>query len=128
MDFRNTWLVRIVRILLGVLFVFSGVSGFMAAFSNWNGVPAESLNQTQALWDTGIFQLVKGMEVVAGLMLVVGFLPWLAVIFLAPIMVGAVVVSARTAPAFVAVPLVFTFLLLYLTWVYWKKYQGLFTK
>ena len=39
MNARNVWAVRIVRILLGLMFVFSGVGGFMAAFNNWEGVP-----------------------------------------------------------------------------------------
>jgi uncharacterized membrane protein YphA (DoxX/SURF4 family) len=128
MDFRNKWLVRVVRILLGAFFIFSGVGGFMAAFNGWQGVPAETLTNTQALWDTGIFHLVKGMEIVAGLMLVFSFFPWLAVIFLAPIGIGAIVVNLRTAPEYIWAALVCTLLLVYLAYVYWNKYAALFQK
>lgn len=128
MDFRNKWAVRVVRILFGLFFLFSGVSGFMAANSGWQGVPPESVGYTQMLWDTGLFQLIKGAEVICGLMLVVGFLPWLAAIPLAPIAVGAEVVTIRTLPAFWFLPLTCILALLYLAYAYWPKYQALFTR
>jgi uncharacterized membrane protein YphA (DoxX/SURF4 family) len=104
----------------------SGVGGFMAALSNWQGVPAESIANTQALWNTGVFQLVKGAEIVCGLMLVLGFLPWLAAIPLAPIAIGATVSNAMNYPQYVWSALVCALALLYLAYAYWSKYAQLF--
>jgi uncharacterized membrane protein YphA (DoxX/SURF4 family) len=125
---RHKYLVTTLRVILGLFFIMSGVGGFYGATHGWNGVPAEMIGFTTVLWTTGIFALVKGTEIIAGLMLVVGFRPQLAAIFLAPICIGATVVNALTGPQYIWSALFVAVLDAYLGYAYWDKYKQLFTK
>ncbi|HVM90597.1 MAG TPA: DoxX family membrane protein [Verrucomicrobiae bacterium] len=125
---RHTYLVIAVRVILGLFFIMSGVGGFYGATHAWAGVPADMIGFTTVLWNTGIFALVKGMEILAGFMLVVGFRPQLAALFLAPICIGATVVNAITGPQYIYAALFVTVLDAYLGYAYWDKYKQLFTK
>ena len=108
--------------------IFSGVSGLMAGFSGMQGIPEPMVAMTQTLWDTGIFQIIKVTEIVAGLMLVTGFFPWLAAIFLAPLAVGIIIVNARISPAYLPMGAIVALLNIYLGYVYWDKYKALFKR
>ncbi len=128
MNFRNRKLVITVRIVLGLVFVFSGVTGFMSGFNGMQGIPAPMAHIMEHLWTSGIFQLIKSTEIVAGLMLVIGFLPALAAIFLAPVCIGALIFNAALAPAYIALPLAVTILNAFLGYAYWDKYRALFAR
>lgn len=99
MNFRNRRLVIAIRILLGLIMLASGISGLLMGNST-QGVPPQMVPFTQAFWASGIFQMVKVTEIVAGLMLVLGIFPALAALFLAPDVVGIVIVNARLMPSF----------------------------
>src|SRR6201997_804758 len=99
MNFRNRYLVITIRILLGLIMLASGVSGLLMGNST-QGVPPQMVAFTQLFWASGIFQMVKVTEIVAGFMLVVGIFPALATLFLAPDVVGIVIVNARLMPSF----------------------------
>jgi uncharacterized membrane protein YphA (DoxX/SURF4 family) len=92
------------------------------------GVPPEMLASTQSLWDFGLFQMIKITEIVAGLMFVIGFLPALAAIFIAPLAVGIVVFNARMAPALVWTGVLVCAFEIYLGYAYWDKYKALFSR
>ena len=117
-----------IRTLLGLLFVFSGISGLMSGSNVPEGTPETMVAATQTLWDTGILQMVKVTELIAGLMLLFGFLPALAAIFLAPVGVGIVIVNARLAPAYLPIGIVLCVLIGYLGYVYWDQYKVLFRR
>lgn len=125
MNFRNKHLATTIRIIFGLFMVFSGVTGLLA-LKDLSNIPPEMLQTTQVLIDTGIFHMIKITEVVAGLMLVLNFLPALAVIFIAPIAVGIVVVNSLTAPQFVVMGVIVGLFVSYLGYVYWNKYKALF--
>jgi len=127
MDFKNKYLVIAVRILFGLFMVFSGISGLLAG-PNAESIPAPMVEVTQNLWASGIFQMIKVTEILAGLMLVVNFLPALAAIFLAPISIGVIVFNARLAPAFIPMGIILALLTAYLGYVYWDSYKGLFER
>ncbi|MDO8481084.1 MAG: DoxX family membrane protein [Nanoarchaeota archaeon] len=127
MNFRNKYLLVTLRSLFGLLMLFSGVAGLLAGKS-MEGVPEPMIPITQALWDSGIFHMIKVTEIVAGLMLLLGFLPALAAIFLAPIAVGVVVFNALLAPAYVPTGLVLCLFEAYLGYAYWDKYKALFQR
>jgi uncharacterized membrane protein YphA (DoxX/SURF4 family) len=127
MNFRNKYLLNTVRILFGLIMLASGVMGFMMGDST-EGVPPDMVVMTTALWDSGIFQMIKVTEIVVGLMLVVNFLPALAAIFIAPVSVGIVVVGAMLDPGIVVVGLVICLLNAYLGYAYWSKYKLLFSR
>ncbi|HRH23250.1 MAG TPA: hypothetical protein PK295_01310 [Candidatus Magasanikbacteria bacterium] len=125
MNFRNRKLAVTVRILLGLFILFSGVSGFMAG-SEMKNIPAPMVPTMTHLWNMGIFQMIKTTEIVAGLMLIVGFLPALALLFLAPICVGVIVFDLNVAPEYLASGIVVNVLTAYLGYVYWDKYKAIF--
>ncbi len=129
MNFRNRKLLITIRTLTGLLFIFSGVSGLMMVSDPaLTGVPAEMIPTMRVLISTGIFHMIKVTEVVAGLMLVAGFLPALAAIFIAPICIGVVVVNSQTAPAALPLGIVICILDAYLGYAYWDKYKALFAR
>ncbi len=93
-----------------------------------HGVPAPMVASQKVLWSVGIFQLIKTTEIVSGLMLLTGFLPALASIFLAPICIGVIVYNLSIAPIYVISGLVVSILNGYLGFVYWDKYKTLFVR
>lgn len=127
MNFRNKYLLITIRTLFGLLLIFSGVMGFLAG-KTMEGVPPDMIPTMQILWNTGIFQMIKVTETVAGLMLVIGFLPALAAIFIAPIAVGIVVVNSMIAPDFIISGVIVCLLNAYLGYAYWDKYKALFKR
>ena len=99
MNFRNRYLIIAVRILLGLIMLASGISGLLMGNSA-KGVPAQMVTFTQVFWASGILQMVKVTEIVAGFMLLFSIFPALATLFLAPDVVGIVVVNSRLMPSF----------------------------
>ena len=127
MNFRDRKLVITIRILLGLIFLFSGASGLLSGTS-MQGVPAFMVPYVQSLWAMGIYQMIKTTELISGLMLITGFLPALAAIFLAPICVGIIIFNARIAPSFVIAGVVVSALDADLGYAYWDKYKALFKR
>jgi uncharacterized membrane protein YphA (DoxX/SURF4 family) len=76
----------------------------------------------------GIFQMIKTTEIIAGLMLVTGFLPALAAIFVAPICIGIIVFSLNVAPAYVGSGIFVAILTAYMGYAYWDKYKSIFVR
>jgi len=127
MNFRNRYLVIAIRILLGLIMLASGISGLLMGNST-KGVPPQMVTFTQVFWASGIFQMVKVTEIVAGFMLLFGILPALATLFLSPDVVGIVVVNARLIPSFLWVGAIVFVLTAYLGYAYWDKYKSIFTR
>ncbi len=127
MNLKNRKAVIVVRVLLGLLFLMSGITGLMAGRS-MQGVPGPMAVVSQQLWDMGIFQMIKVTEAVAGLMLVAGFLPALAAIFVAPICVGIIVFDLNVAPGFLPMGLIVSAMTAYLGYAYWDVYAPLFRR
>ena len=125
MNFRNRYLVIVIRILLGLIMLASGISGLLMGNST-QGVPPKMV--AQVFWASGIFQMVKVTEIVAGLMLLVGIFPALATLFLAPDVVGIVIVNARLLPSFLWIGAVVFVLTAYLGYAYWDKYKPIFSR
>lgn len=127
MNLRHRYAVITIRTLFGLFIIFSGISGLMTSQS-MEGIPEPMVQTMQVLQSTGIFYMIKITETVAGLMLVAGFLPALAAIFLAPISIGIIVVNANTAPDYIISGVIVCLLNAYLGYVYWDKYKALFKK
>lgn len=126
MNFRNRKLVVTVRILLGLFILFSGITGWMAG-SEMKNVPEPMVPTMMNLWNMGIFQLIKTTEIVVGIMLILGFLPALALLFLAPICVGVIVYNMVVAPLYVITGVIVTLFTGYLGYAYWDKYKAIFS-
>ncbi len=127
MNFRNRNLVIVLRTVFGLLFTFSGVAGLLTGPS-LQGVPAPLVPTMQVLLNTGLFHMIKITETVSGLMLLTGFLPWLAAIFLAPICIGIIVFNARMSPELAPIGVVLSLFDAYFGYAYWDKYKALFKK
>lgn len=116
-----------IRILLGLIMLASGISGLLMGNST-QGVPVRMVALTQVFWASGIFQMVKVTEIVAGFMLLVGIFPALATLFLAPDVVGIVIVNARLMPSFLWLGAVVFVLTAYLGYAYWDRYKSIFSR
>lgn len=127
MNYRNRYLIITIRTLLGLVFVFSGVSGFLMG-NDVSNIPEPMATITTSLWDSGIFQMIKVAEIVAGLMLLFGFLPALAAIILAPVVVGILIVNAMLTPSFAIIGTILCLLVGYLGYAYWDRYRQLFQR
>jgi hypothetical protein len=92
------------------------------------GVPPQMVIFTQVFWASGIFQMVKVTEIVAGFMLLFGIFPALATLFLAPDVVGIVVVNSRLMPSFLWIGVAVFVLTAYLGYAYWDKYKLIFSR
>ncbi len=129
MNFRNRKLVITIRTVLGLMFLLSGVMGLISAFNHsLEGVPPALIPVMQAFSASGILYMIKATEAVAGLMMVTGFLPALAAIFVAPICIGVIVFNAMLAPSFVVAGILLSVLNAYLGYAYWDKYKALFER
>jgi putative oxidoreductase len=125
---HNRKIVLVVRVLFGLMMLFSGLSGFMASTQEMQGVPQEMITATKNLQAVGLFQMIKITEIVAGIMLVIGFLPALALLFIAPVAVGIVVFNAFIAPMYVVSGLLVCAFTAFLGYAYWDKYRLIFVK
>lgn len=85
------------RILLGLVFVFSGISFFlMASPPPMEGAMGEFFKGMMAT--QYFFYLLKGTEIVCGLLLVSGMYVPLALVVLAPVILNIVLVHAFMMP------------------------------
>lgn len=127
MNFCKRPLVLTIRILLGLVMLASGISGLLMGNST-QGVPPQMVGFMQTFWASGIFQMVKVTEIVAGFMLVCGIFPALATLFLAPDVVGIVIVNARLMPSFLWIGAIVLVMTAYLGYAYWDKYKSIFSR
>lgn len=102
------------RLLLGAVFTVFGLNGFL------HFIPAPPHSGLAAVFLGGLgasgymFPLLKGTEVITGLLLLSNRFVPLALTILAPIVVNIVAFHAFLAPASLALPLVITALGIYL--------------
>ena len=86
----------IARVLLGFIFVGSGIAFFLTTPPPMSGPMAEFFEGMSA---TGyFFYLLKGTEIVCGLMLMSGFFVPLALVILAPVILNIFLVHAFMMP------------------------------
>ncbi len=112
-----------IRLLTGLIFVVFGLNGFLG-FLPMPPLPEGAGAFMGALAATGyMFPLIKGTEIVAGLMLLSGRLVPLALVLLAPVIVNIVLFHFILAP-----PNPMTFFLifaeLFLAYAYREAFKG----
>jgi uncharacterized membrane protein YphA (DoxX/SURF4 family) len=106
------------RYLLGAAFTLFGLNGFFHFLPMPPSTP-EAMSFGAALDATGyMFPLIKGTEVVAGLLLLGNRFVPLALTLLAPVVVNIVAFHVFLAPAGLALPIVLLLALLYTAWSY----------
>ena len=110
------------RILLGLVFLVFGLNGFLN-FIPQPPPPDRAMAFMGALAGTGyMFPLIKGVEVVAGAMLLSNRFVPLALALLAPNVVNIVLFHSVLAPAGLPVALMVLALELYAAWSYRRAY------
>lgn len=114
----------IARIFLGALFLLFGLNGFLH-FLPMPPVPEKAGAFLGALAASGyMFPLIKGTEVIAGLLLLSGRFVPLALTVLAPVVVNIVAYHAALAPEGLVLPLVLTAVGVYLAYAYRASFKG----
>ncbi|HEY6725544.1 MAG TPA: DoxX family protein [Polyangiaceae bacterium] len=114
------------RLALGLVFAVFGLNGFLhfLPMPPPQGAAADFMG---ALAATGyMFPVIKGVEVVAAVLLLSGRLPALALLLLAPIVVNIIAFHAFLAPAGLALGLVVLALGVFLARQYWPAFRGVF--
>ncbi|WKN45901.1 DoxX family membrane protein [Tunicatimonas pelagia] len=87
------WIVRIARLLLGIIFVVFGLNGF------FNFIPVPELHPfMQMMVDSGFIYVVKALEVMGGLMLLINIRVPLALLIIGPIVINIVLYHAFFDP------------------------------
>ena len=112
------YLPRAARVLVGLTFFVFGLNGFLQ-FLPQPAEPAAALAFAGALFKTGyMFPLIKGTEVVVGVLLLANRYVPLALALIAPNVVNIVAFHAFLAPAGLPVAVALLALEIYLAWTY----------
>lgn len=94
----NTKITLVLRILLGLIFTVFGLNGFFH-FLPMGALPDPAMKLVMAMMDSGyLMTLVKGVEVISGILLLSGFFVPLAMLLLSPIIVNIFLFHAFLAP------------------------------
>jgi uncharacterized membrane protein YphA (DoxX/SURF4 family) len=119
----------IARVLLGLMFFVFGLNGFLNFIPPPKEAPPEgAMAFGMAMMNTGyLMQLVKGTEVLCGLLLLLNRFVPLALVLLAPVIVNIVAFHVFLAPSSVAMAIVILAIELYLAWAYRAYYRPLLT-
>lgn len=117
----------IARVLLGLMFLVFGLNGFL----NFIPLPKDPIPEGAmaffgAMMKTGyLMPLVKGTEVLVGVLLLLNRFVPLALAILAPVIVNIVAAHAFLAPSGLSMALVVLALELYLAWSYRSAFRGM---
>ena len=125
MELRNKYLLITLRTIFGLALVAFGVMGL---FFNppTEGLTPATAAALQGLDALGVAQLIALAELIAGLLIITGFLPALGALLVAPITVGIIVFHLMREPSTIVPGIIFSALNLYFGYVYWEKYKSLF--
>src|SRR5262245_36231491 len=123
---QKTRLQSAARYGLGALFAIFGLNGFFH-FIPQPPMEGPAAAFAGALFATGyMFPLIKGTEVLAGALLLLGRYVPFALLLLAPVVVNILAFHLFLAPAGLLIPIVALALLLYLAWTEREVYAPLF--
>jgi uncharacterized membrane protein YphA (DoxX/SURF4 family) len=116
------------RISLGLLFVVFGLNGFLNFLPAPSGpVPQGAMEFGGALMKTGyMLPLIKGTEVLAGLLLLSNLWVPLALVLLAPVLVNILAFHAFLAPDGTILAVALAAIEIALAWSYRKAFRPLF--
>lgn len=116
----------VVRVLLGLMFLVFGLNGFAQFMPVPEDVPEHILSVSSALVQGGYMHVVSGVEVlVAVLLLSNRFVP-LALLLLAPIVVGILTFHVFLDPATIGPGVAVLVMELYLAWTHRDAFRPLF--
>ena len=118
----------IVRVLFGLSFTVFGLDGFLHFLPQPTTPPPEgAMAFGFALCKSGyMFQLIKGTELAAGLLILTGRFTPLGLVLLAPVLVNIVAFHAFLAPDGLGLALVLVTVEVGLAWAYRDAFRPLF--
>jgi uncharacterized membrane protein YphA (DoxX/SURF4 family) len=112
------------RILLGFIFLVFGLNGFLNFLPQSGNIPEAALAFAGALMKTRyMFPLIKGTEVIVGVLLLSNRFVPLALALVAPIVVNIFAFHAILAPAGIGLSAVIVAIVAYLAWSYRDAYR-----
>lgn len=112
------------RLLLGLLFLVFGLNGFFN-FLPQPEMPAAAGALAGAFAQAGyMWPLIKGTEVLSGLLLLSGFFVPLALLFLAPVVVNILLFHIFLEQGNLGLPLVILVLGLFVAWSRRESFRG----
>lgn len=125
MNIKN-WLPGASRVVLGLVFTVFGLNGFFG-FLPQPPVPPAAASLLGALFSAGyFFPLLKGIEVLAGVLLLTRVAVPLALTLLAPIVLNIVAFHLFLAPGGMLITLVVLATELHLAWIHRAAFAPLF--
>ena len=118
----------VLRILMGALFVLTGLNGFFHFMPQPNDMPAGAVALSMAFINSGYFmQLVMATQLVAGLLLLSNRFVPLALVLLAPVVVNIFAFHLFLARAGLGVATFVAMLEIYLAWYHRKTFAPILT-
>jgi uncharacterized membrane protein YphA (DoxX/SURF4 family) len=114
------------RILMGLLFLVTGLNGFLNFLPQpTTPMPEKAMAFAGAMMKTGyFFPLVMGTQLVVGLLLLSNRFVPLALVLIAPVVVNIIAFHVFLAPAGLGLAGVVLALELYLAWTYRRAYRS----
>jgi len=114
----------IVRVLLGLMFVVFGLNGFLHFIPNPPPPTGNALQFGTALAATGYMKIVFSLQIIGGLLVLLGFVP-LGLTILCPIIVNILLFHILMLPEGLLPGGVAALFALFLIWRYWANFVGL---
>jgi putative oxidoreductase len=121
------YVIIIVRVLLGLVFVVFGANGFLHFMGPMPEMQGQAGAFITALASSGYIYVIAFLQVVGGLCLLLGarFVP-LGLTLLGPVIVNIVLFHVFLEPAGIAMALVISAMALFLLWIYRFKFPAIF--
>ena len=117
------------RVVLGLIYFVFGLNFFLQFLPPQPHPEGVVAAFTGGLFQSGyFFPVLKGIEVVAGALLLIGFFVPLALVVVFPISVQILLFHVILAPAGAPMGIIIIALNLYLAWVYRDHYKPLFER
>lgn len=117
----------IVRTLMGLFLLFASVSYFFNLMKAPALMPEEVITYNKGIAVAHILTIVKSIELLCGLLLVIGRFATLATIMIFPITVNIVLFHAYADPANIGGGIVLLVFNLFMAYYYRKNYAPLFS-
>jgi uncharacterized membrane protein YphA (DoxX/SURF4 family) len=112
------------RVLMGLIFLVTGLNGFLNFLPQPSTLPEGAAAFAGALMRTGyLFPLIMGTQLVVGALLLLNRFVPLALVLIAPIVVNILAFHVFLAPSGIPLAVVVLTLEVHLAWAYRKAYR-----
>jgi uncharacterized membrane protein YphA (DoxX/SURF4 family) len=108
----------IVRVLLGLMFLVFGSNGFLNFMPAPKDLPPDVITVSTGLMKGGYMTVVSATEILVALLLLTNRFVPLALVLLAPVVVGIITFHIAVAPATIVPGIVVLAMELYLAWAF----------